>query len=104
MTAGETAPMAIVLVIIKDCHASHNEVVEAKTPRDERRIRLTAMSKGYLVAVRKPKQPGCETHCTTMPTNRTWRKPAAIAERPRPKLFGAFSLTLTASAMEGGGR
>lgn len=99
-TAGETAPRT--LVIIRDCHSKHNIVVTAKSDREEERVRLRAMSKGYLVAVRKPKQPGCETHCTTIPTNRTWRKPAAIAERPRPRLGGAFNLTLTSLAMEGG--
>ena len=58
----KTQATPIVLVIIKDCHAKHNEVVEAKTPRDERRIRLTAMSKGYLVAERKrkPAEPTCD--------------------------------------------
>ncbi len=58
-TAGETA---IILVIIKDCHASHNEVVVAKTPRDERRIKLTAIANGYLVAERKrkPAEPTCD--------------------------------------------
>ena len=83
------------LVIFRDCHAKHNIVVEANSDREEERIRLRAMSDGFLVAVRKPKQPGCETHCTTQPTHPTWRKPAAIAERPRPRLGGAFNLALT---------
>lgn len=58
----KTQATPIVLVIIKDCHAKHNEVVEAKTPRDERRIRLTAMAKGYLVTERKrkPAEPICD--------------------------------------------
>ena len=62
MTAGETAPKTVILVIIKDCHAKNNVVVEAKTPRDERRIRLTAMAKGYLVTERKRKtsEPTCD--------------------------------------------
>lgn len=61
-TAGETAPATIILVIIKDCHARHNEVVVAKTPREEQRIRLKAMAKGYLVAERKrkPDEPTCD--------------------------------------------
>lgn len=71
-TAGETAPKTIILVIIKDCHAKHNVVVEAKTPRDERRIRLTAMAKGYLVAERKrkPAEPTCD-NCDHMTIRKT---------------------------------
>lgn len=72
-TAGETAPKTVILVIIKDCHAKHNEVVEAKTQRDERRIRLTAMAKGYLVTERKrkPAEPTCDNceHMTIRKTN-----------------------------------
>ena len=92
-TAGQTAKRT--LVIIRDCHSKHNIVVTANSDREEEKIRLRALSDGFLVALRKPKQPGCETNCTTMPTNRTWRKPAAIAERPRPRLGGAFNLALT---------
>ena len=90
------------LVIFRDCHAKHNIVVEANSDREEERIRLRAMSDGFLVAVRKPKQPGCETHCTTQPTHPTWRKPAAIAQRPRTRLGGAFNLALTQITTEGG--
>lgn len=32
----------------------------------------------------------------------TWRKPATIVERPRPKLGGAFNLTLTSLPKKGG--
>lgn len=99
-TAGQTAPRT--LVIIRDCHSKHNIVVTANSDREEEKIRLRALCDGFLVALRKPKQPGCETNCTTMPTNRTWRKPVAIAERPRPRLGGAFNLVLTQIAMEGG--
>ena len=71
-TAGETAPATIILVIIKDCHAKHNEVVEAKTPREERKIRLKAMAKGYLVAERKrkPTEPTCD-NCDHMTIRNT---------------------------------
>ena len=71
MTAGETAK-TVILVIIKDCHAKNNVVVEAKTPRDERRIRLTAMSNGYLVAERKrkPAEPTCD-NCDHMTIRKT---------------------------------
>lgn len=89
------------LVIFRDCHSRNNIVLTANSDREEEKIRLRAMSDGFLVAVRKPKQPGCETHCTTMPTSRTWRKPADIINRPRPQLGGAFNLVLT-QIMEGG--
>ena len=92
-TAGQTAKRT--LVIFRDCHAKHNILVVANSDREEEKIRLRALSDGFLVALRKPKQPGCETNCTTTPNNRTWRKSAAIIERPRPKLGGAFNLTLT---------
>lgn len=71
-TAEETAPKTVILVIIKDCHAKNNVVVEAKTPRDERRIRLTAMAKGYLVAERKrkPSEPTCD-NCDHMTIRKT---------------------------------
>lgn len=82
-TAGETAKgkgawnapaKDRTLVIFRDCHAKHNEVVVAKTPRDERRIRLTAMAKGYLVAERKrkPSEPTCD-NCDHMTIRKTHR-------------------------------
>ena len=68
-TAGETAQTtttgAIVLVIIRDCHASHNLVVTAKTEKEEKTYRRMATRKGYLVAVRKPKDPTCD-NCANM--------------------------------------
>lgn len=100
-TAGQTAKQRT-LVIFRDCHSKNNIVVTANSDREEEKIRLRALSDGFLVALRKPKQPGCETHCTTMPTNRTWRKPSALAVRPRQKLCGAFRLTLSSLAKEGG--
>lgn len=60
----------ITLVIIRDCHAAHNEVVTAHTEREERRIRLRAASKGFLVAVRKPKEPTCD-NCDHMTVRQT---------------------------------
>ncbi len=101
MTAGETAPRT--LVIIRDCHANHNIVVEANSDREEERIRLKAMSKGFLVALRKPR-PQEPVATAKAPSSSAWRKPAAIAERPRPRLGGAFNLSLTPMAMEGGER
>jgi hypothetical protein len=101
-TAGETAKRT--LVIFRDCHSKNNIVVTANSDREEEKIRLRAMSKGFLVALRKPRELGqiLDTTRTTQPSAHTWRKPAAIMERPRPQLGGAFNLTLTSLAMEGG--
>ena len=104
-TAGETAQRT--LVIFRDCHSKNNLVLTASSDREEERIRLKAMSKGFLVAVRKPRelvQNLCITYtntCSSSATSNTWRKPSAIINRPRPQLGGAFNLTLT-QIMEGG--
>lgn len=94
-TAGQTAPRT--LVIIRDCHAKNNIVVTANSDREEERVRLRAMSKGFLVAVRKPKLLAKELYntCTTPASSLTWRKPAALVVRERPRLGGAFNLALT---------
>lgn len=62
-TAGETATKT--LVIIRDCHAKNNLVVTAKTESEEKTYRRMATRHGYLVAVRKPKQPTCD-NCANM--------------------------------------
>ena len=98
-TAGETAPRT--LVIFRDCHSKNNIVVTANSDREEERVRLRAMSKGFLVTLRKPR-PQEPVVTASAPSTSAWRKPAAIAERPRPRLGGAFNLTLTSLAMEGG--
>ena len=61
-TAGETAKPTspIILVIFRDCHARHNLVVTANNEREERTYRRMATKQGYLVAVRKPKNPTCD--------------------------------------------
>ena len=103
-TAGKTAKRT--LVIFRDCHAKNNIVVTANSDREDEKIRLKAMSKGFLVAVRKPRelmQNLCDTYAVTCTSSaHTWRKPSAIIERPRPHLGGAFNLSLTSLAMEGG--
>ena len=103
-TAGETAKRT--LVIFRDCHSKNNIVVTANSDREEERIRLKAMSKGFLVAVRKPReivQNLCDTYAATCTSSaHIWRKPSAIIERPRPHLGGAFNLSLTSLAMVGG--
>ena len=101
-TAGETAQRT--LVIFRDCHAKHNIVVNANSDREEEKIRLKAMSKGFLVAVRKPRelmQNLCNTYTSSTSVN-TWRKQSAIIERPRTRLGGAFNLALTSLTVEGG--
>ena len=78
-TAGETAPTtttgAIVLVIIRDCHAKHNLVVTANNAHEERTYRRMATKQGFLVAVRKPKDPTCD-NCANM-SMRNWRDGSA---------------------------
>ena len=102
-TAGQTAKQRT-LVIFRDCHSKNNIVVVANSDREEEKIRLRAMSQGFLVALRKPRELGqiLDTTRTTQPSAHTWRKTAAIMERPRPQLGGAFNLMLTSLAMEGG--
>lgn len=98
-TAGETAQRT--LVIFRDCHAKHNIVVEANSDREEEKIRLRALSDGFLVALRKPRQ--LEPSLVPSPaTNHVWRKHSSIEQRQRPRLGGAFNLALTSLTMEGG--
>jgi hypothetical protein len=98
-TAGQKAPRT--LVIIRDCHAKNNIVVTANNDREEEKIRLHALSDGFLVALRKPRQlePQLEP---SQATNHVWRKHSTIEQRPRPRLGGAFNLALTSLTMEGG--
>lgn len=95
MKAGETAPRT--LVIIRDCHSKNNIVLTANSDREEEKIRLRAMSKGFLVTVRKSRELGqiMDKSWTDQPSAPSWHKPAAIIERPLPKLAGAFNLSLT---------
>lgn len=102
-TAGQTAKRT--LVIFRDCHSKHNIVVTANSDREEEKIRLRALSDGFLVALRKPRQlePQLEPSLAPSPaTNHVWRKHSSIEQRPRPRLGGAFQLTLSSLAMEGG--
>ena len=91
-TAGETAQRT--LVIFRDCHSKNNIVLTANSDREEEKIRLKAMSKGFLVAVRKPRELGHNLD-TTRTSVSAWRKPSALESMPRPRLGGAFNLTLT---------
>ena len=98
-TAGKTAKRT--LVIFRDCHSKNNIVVTANSDREEEKIRLRAMSKGFLVALRKPRELGHNLD-TTRTSVSAWRKPSALETMPRPKLGGAFNLALTPLAMKGG--
>ena len=96
-TAGETAPRT--LVIFRDCHKSNNLVIPIENNNEERFYRHFAHRMGWPCTIRKPK---AHTELQSRSEVRAWSKPSCIEARPRPKLFGAFNLTLTASTMEGG--
>lgn len=96
-TAGETAPRT--LVIFRDCHKRNNIVVPIESSYEERFYRHFAHRMGWPCTIRRPK---AHTELQARAEVRAWRKPAAIEARPRPKLGGAFNLTLTPMAMEGG--
>lgn len=64
-TENKKATGPVVLVIIRDCHARHNLVVTAHNDHEERTYRRMATKQGYLVAVRKPKNPTCD-NCANM--------------------------------------
>lgn len=87
MTAGETAQRT--LVIFRDCHKKNNIVIPIVSDYEERFYRHFAHRMGWLCTIRKPKAHTELTKATV------WRKPVAIAARPRPQLGGAFNLTLT---------
>lgn len=88
------------LVIFRDCHKRNNLIIPIEDRNEERFYRNFAKRMGWPCTIRKATgQPVVQPVETAV---HNWRKPAAIAERPRPQLFGAFSLTLTASAMKGG--
>lgn len=102
-TAGQTAKQRT-LVIFRDCHSKNNIVLTANSDREEEKIRLRAMSKGFLVAVRKPRELvqnlGNTYANTCISSAHTWHKP--LADMPQPKLVGAFNLKLSPLAIEGG--
>lgn len=112
------------LVVIRDCHASHNIVLTARTADDEQLYRKMAEKKGWKVAERKAKakaeaeaEPTCD-NCATMEF-RNSRDGAAhrycslygqwIPDNEQSPvcdhhsaLNGAFLLHLTPLAKEGG--
>lgn len=66
-TAGKTA---ITLVIIHDCHAKHNTVIENVSPAERASIEQLARKNGCHVAERKPKEPTCD-NCGNMTIRQT---------------------------------
>ena len=106
------------LVVIRDCHASHNLTVTAHTADDERLYRKMAVKKQWKVAVRKPKaEPTCD-NCASMELRQTrdganhrccdlygqWipdTEQSPLCDY-HSALKGAFSLTLTPIARKGG--
>lgn len=116
MTATQAYPKT--LVVIRDCHASHNLTVIARTADDENLYRKMAAKKQWKVAVRKPKaEPTCD-NCKHMDIVNT--RDGSAHRRcglygqwiPDEEQFpscdfhsamgGAFSLTLTPIARKGG--
>lgn len=87
------------LVIFRDCHVKNNIVVELVSSYEERFYRNFARRMGWPCTIRKPK---AHTELQTRSEVRAWRKPSCIEARPRPKLGGAFQLTLTSLTKEGG--
>ena len=86
-TAGETAQRT--LVIFRDCHSKNNIVIPIVCDYEERFYRHFAHRMGWLCTIRKP-----VAH-TELTKATVWRKPVAIAARPRPQLGGTFNLALT---------
>ncbi len=91
------------LVIFRDCHKNNNLVIPIEDRYEERFYRNFAKRMGWPCTIRK-RTAQAEAQPAAPAAVHNWRKPAAIVERPRPQLFGAFNLTLTASTMEGGER
>lgn len=84
-----------------DGHASKDIITVVDDISTERFVRAHARRIGWRCSIRKVKQQPAAIPVTT---NRTWRKPAAIAGRPRLPLGGAFDLALTPYRRKGGER
>ena len=97
-TAGETAKQRT-LVIFRDCHSKNNLVIHIEDHYEERFYRNYARRMGWPCTIRKASAEAVAQQAATAVHN--WRKPAAIIERPRPQLGGAFNLALT-SLSKGG--
>jgi len=87
------------LVIFRDCHKRNNLVIPIENNNEERFYRHFAHRMGWPCTIRK-----CTAQAEAQPAAPAavynWRKPAAGFNRPR--LGGAFQLTVTPYRMEGG--
>ena len=98
-TAAKTAKTKT-MVIFRDCHKKNNLVLTIEDKHMERFYSNFARRMGWPCTIRKASVEAIAQHAATAVHN--WRKPAAIIERPRPRLGGAFNLALTSLTMEGG--
>ena len=67
-TAGETA--TITLVMVRSCHVRDNVAIENVRPGERPMYERFATRHGFLVAVRKPKEPTCD-NCANMTVRHT---------------------------------
>ena len=95
-TAGMTATRT--LVIFRDCHSKNNLVIPIEDRYEERFYKNFARRMGWPCTIRKASVEAIAQQAATAENN--WRKPAAGFNRPR--LGGAFQLTVTPYRMEGG--
>lgn len=87
------------MVIFRDCHKKNNLVLACEDTYAEQFYRNYARRMGWPFTIRKKQIQPVE-----QPVGTAWRKPSALAEMPRPKLFEAFRLELTPLAIKGGAR
>ena len=85
------------LVIFRDCHKRNNLVIPIEDRYEERFYRNFARRMGWPCCIRKAEVQPAAMAATA---ENNWRKPAAGFNRPR--LGGAFQLTVTTYRMEGG--
>ncbi len=67
-TAGETA--TVTLVMVRSCHVRENVAIENVRPGERPMYERFATRHGFLVAVRKPKEPTCD-NCANMTVRHT---------------------------------
>ena len=87
-----------------DGHASKDIITIVSDEYVERFVRAHARRIGWRCSIRRVKVEAALRQAQGPQAENTWQKPAAIAERPQPKLYGAFDLALTPYRKEGGER
>ena len=104
LTAGGTATTNSypkrVRLFSPDGHANKDIITIVDDIYTERFVRAHARRIGWRISIRRIKAETKPVEAAK-PTAKAWRKPSAIAERPRPQLGGAFNLALT-QIKEGG--